>query len=263
MSLEAHDVSYAVDGRRLIARFDLKVEAGEIMMLVGNNGAGKSTLLGLLAGCVPPREGTVTLDSRPLGDLPASELATRRAVLPQSPSLAFDFPVSELVRFGGLPYAVRADELERRAREVMRSMDLLRLADRGYFSLSGGERQRAHLARVLLQVHLAAPGRCYLLLDEPLAALDLAHQYALMEYLRHLAAPGEGPENPGVGIVVVTHDLGIVLRYADRVCLLKEGCRYAEGKIAEVLTPGNIRGVFGVAAELTDQAVITRPLADG
>ncbi len=262
MSLQAHQVAYAVDGRCLIARFDLTVTAGEILMLAGDNGAGKSTLLSLLAGCPPPHAGEVTLESRPLAAWPASELAARRAILPQSPSLAFDFPVSEVVKLGALPHAVRADELERRAREVMQWMDVAHLAERGCFSLSGGERQRVHLARVLLQIRLASAGRRYLLLDEPLAALDLAHQYALMNCLRRLAGSRQRSGEASVGVVLVTHDLNIALRYADRMCLLKAGRRHAAGGTAEVLTPANIRAVFGVDAEVTRRAVITRPVAD-
>ena len=261
MSLRAHGVSYAVGGRYLISRLDFGIEVGEIVMLVGDNGAGKSTLLSLIAGCPLPGEGEVTLESRPLSAWSASELAMRRAVLPQSPALAFDFPVPEVVRLGSLPHAVRSDELERHCDEVMRWVDILQFADRGYFSLSGGERQRVHLARVLLQVRLSSSRQCYLLLDEPLAALDMAHQYALMECLRRLAAPSGNSESLGVGVVVVTHDLNIVLRYADRACFLKAGRCHASGRTAEVLTPENIRAVFNVAAEVTPKAVVTQPIA--
>ncbi len=260
MSLQACKASYAVGGRRLIERFELAVEPGEILMLAGNNGAGKSTLLSLLAGCPTPDEGEVRLESRALTAWPASALAARRAILPQSPSLAFDFPVCEVVRLGALPHAASSGEIAEGVLEVLRWMDLDVLAQRGYFSLSGGERQRVHLARVLLQVRLAREAPCYLLLDEPLAALDLAHQYALMRRLRRLVSIRDESGGARLGVVLVTHDLNVAWRYADRVCLLKAGCRYAVGATAEVMTAGNIRAVFGVDAEVTERAVVTRPL---
>ncbi len=256
MSLQARDVSYAVGGRCLVGPVALTAEVGEVLVLAGNNGAGKSTLLSLLAGCPSPSAGEVLLESRPLAAWSAAELAVRRAILPQSPSLAFDFRVDEVVRLGTLPHAADADEVEQRTREVMQWLDVARFAARGYFELSGGERQRVQLARVLLQACLARTTPRYLLLDEPLAALDLAHQYALMERLRHLAASA-----PGVGVVLVTHDLNIALRYADRICLLRARRCHATGKTAEVLTPGNIRAVFGVDAEVTKQVVTTRSVA--
>ncbi len=257
MSLQARNVSCIRGGRRLIESFDLSVEVGEIVMLAGNNGAGKSTLLSLFAGCPLPSMGEVVLESQPLTRWPVSELAVRRAILPQSPSLAFDFSVSEVVALGALPHALRADEIRQRMCEVMRWMDVAHLADRRCFSLSGGERQRVHLARVLLQVHLAPGLPRYLLLDEPFAALDLAHQYALMECLCGLVGSERGA---GIGVVSVVHDLNLALRYADRVCLLKAGRRYALGGFAEVVTSANMRAVFDVDAIITEHAVVTQPM---
>lgn len=262
MSLRACKVSYSVAGRRLIEGFDLAVEPGELLMIAGNNGAGKSTLLSLLAGCPEPDEGEVVFESRALSTWSAQALAARRAILPQSPSLAFDFPVHEVVGLGALPHAAPADEIAGRTAEVMHWMDLDGFAQRGYFSLSGGERQRVHLARVLLQVRLARAAPCYLLLDEPLAALDLAHQYALMKRLRRLVSPDRESEEARLGVAMVTHDLNVALHYADRVCLLKAGRRHAVGATAEVVTAGNVRTVFGVDAEVTEHAVVTRPLRE-
>ena len=251
MSLRAQGVSYHVGGQCLIECLDLSLEAGEILMLVGNNGAGKSTVLNLLAGCPVPSEGEITLESQPLAAWSSTELAARRAILTQSPSLAFDFTAAEVVSLGATPYTVRAEELKQRMHEVMQWMDVAQFADRSYFSLSGGERQRVHLARVFLQVCLAPSTSRYLLLDEPLAALDLMHQYALLEQLRRLSL-----SQSGVGVILVTHDLSVARRYADRVCLLKAGRCYAIGKAVEIVTPANIRAVFGVDAVITKEGTI-------
>ena len=257
MSLSCKDISYSIGTQLLIKSFNLSIEIGEILMLAGNNGAGKSTLLSLFAGCSSPSKGEVILDSNQLSNWSRSELAMRRAILPQSPSLAFDFPVSEVVKFGALPHSVHVEHIEQCSSEVMEWVDVLHLSDRGYFSLSGGERQRVHLARVLLQIHLVPTVPRYLILDEPLATLDLAHQYELMECLRRLVSSSQ---KFGVGIILVTHDFNIALRYADRICLIETGSCYVVGSARKVLTCKNIRDVFGVDAEVTQQYVVTQPL---
>ncbi len=256
MSLQCKNVSYAIAKHYLVQHFDLTVELGQILAIVGNNGAGKSTLLSLLAGCPVPDSGEVLLESRPLAGWRLSDLAIRRAVLPQSPSIAFNFTVSEVVRLGALPHLVGEDRIRERSLEVMRWMDVSHLQNRGYFSLSGGERQRVHLARVLLQLGLNQKVPRYLLLDEPLAMIDLTHQYAFMELLRALASTASGP---GIGIALVTHDLNIAMRYADRVCFVKAGRCYMTEATATAMTPGNLRVIFNVDAKIVQQTVITWP----
>ena len=256
MSLQCKNVSYAVGESCLVRGFDLSVKLGEILAIVGNNGAGKSTLLSLLAGCPAPDSGEVLLESRPLAQWRLPELAVRRAVLPQSPSIAFDYKVSEVVRLGALPHPLRGGELRERLLEAMRGADVSHLRNRRYFSLSGGESQRVHLARVLLQLSLNPKLPRYLLLDEPLAMIDLRHQYAIMGFLRTLVSAD--PES-GIGIALVTHDLNIAMRYADRVCFVKAGSCYATETTARAMTPGNLRAVFDIDAKIVQQTVITWP----
>ena len=258
MSLRADNVCYAVGAGRVLENIALTVVTGEILALVGLNGSGKSTLLSLLAGCPLPNSGEVTLETRPLADWSMAEVAMRRAILPQAPTLAFDFPVLEMVKLGAIPHRVSGDELEYNLREVIRWMDLAHLAERRCFSLSGGELQRVHLARVLLQINLQPSLPRYLLLDEPLAALDIAHQYALMERLRQLIS---APRSIGIGVVLVTHDLNVALNYADRVCLLRAGRCRAIGPTAKVMTADQIREVFGVNAAFSEPSGGTRWVA--
>ena len=257
MSLQCKNVSYAIGEHALIKHFNFSLELGEILVIVGNNGAGKSTLLGLLAGCPMPDSGEVLLESRPLADWRLSDLAVRRAVLPQSPSIAFNFKVSEVVRLGALPHPVQDQKLGERLLEAMQWVDISHLQNRGYFSLSGGERQRVHLARVLLQLGLNPTVPRYLLLDEPLAMLDLMHQYMFMELLRTLVS---SDSESGIGIALVTHDLNIAMRYADRVCFVKAGRCYVTETTAKAMTPGNLQAVFDVNAKIVQQTVITWPL---
>ena len=168
--LEAESITVSAGRRDLIRDVSLAIEPGRITAIIGPNGAGKSTLMRAITGEIAPRLGEVRLDGTPIGRLPAGRLATRRAVLPQSSSLAFPFTVHEVVRLGvgGLRDA-RA--VQRRVGEALERVDLAGFGGRFFQELSGGEQQRVHLARVLCQVW--EPVRegepRYLFLDEPTA----------------------------------------------------------------------------------------------
>ncbi len=236
--------------------------------MLGPNGAGKSTLLAVLAGGLRPAQGQVALDGQFLARWAPDALARRRAVLTQLPSLQFPFSALEVVLLGRSPYAGRTtrDEDDTSAEDALRATDALHLASRLYPDLSGGERQRVHLARVLAQIDYrvdprpgrgvksgAQPGR-YLLLDEPLGALDLAHQHALLQLARDLAARGNG-------ILAVLHDPNLALLYAERCAVIHEGRVWGEGTPREVLDRACFREVFGVEVSLISHPAGGRPQA--
>ena len=238
MSLRARHLGYARGARRLVDGIDLELGAGEVLAVLGPNGAGKSTLLRLLAGELRPSTGEVSLDTRALRDWDAGELARRRAVLPQSESLRFAFSVEQVVQLGRLPWpAGRETEI---ARETLQAAGVAHLIDRAYPELSTGERSRVQFARVLAQVWEPQPKAArYLLLDEPTASLDLAHQHDILAATRRFA-------DHGAGVVAVLHDPNLALLYSDRCLLLKEGCAVACGPTREVLTPSRVSAVFGI-----------------
>ncbi|GAA4921975.1 heme ABC transporter ATP-binding protein [Streptomyces coeruleoprunus] len=218
---------------------DLDVRAGEVLVLVGPNGAGKSTLLAALAGDLPCDEGEVRVAGRPVGSWTPAELALRRAVLPQSASVAFPFRAEEVVRMGRAPWAGtegrgRDDEAVAAA---LAATEAEAFAGRAFPSLSGGERARVALARVLAQ------GAPLLLLDEPTAALDLRHQELVGRVCRERAAAGDG-------VVAVLHDLGLAAAYADRVAVLHEGRVVADGPPAQVLDAALLGRVYRQPVEV-------------
>src|SRR5262245_32774253 len=187
--LEAIGASYDVNGRRLVAGIDLELRAGNLMCLVGPNGAGKSTLLRLLSGEIAPSEGSVRLDGREMCRVPPSELARRRAVVPQTAVLSFPFTVLEVVLLGAtVPgFSVNWPRAERAALAAIRTVGMTGFESRLFTELSGGERQRVHIARALCQLATAdRPGAesTALLLDEPIANLDLSHQSVVLEEAR-------------------------------------------------------------------------------
>jgi len=244
--LSAHDVTVRAGRVTLLDGVSVTVAPGRVVAAVGANGAGKSTLLHALAGDLPPSAGTVELDGRPVSTWQPDALARARAVVGQSNPLAFGFTALEVTLLGRTPHAScvsRARNLAI-ARFALAVADAAPLAARSYPTLSGGEQQRVQFARALAQVWEVAPDAArYLLLDEPTAALDLAHQHRALAQARAWA-------RRGAGVLVVLHDLNLAAAYADRVLVLRAGRAIADGPPAEALTPRVIEAAFDVSVTL-------------
>ncbi|MDG5747220.1 ABC transporter ATP-binding protein [Qipengyuania sp. XHP0207] len=243
MSLAASALT--IDGRLTDA--SALLERGRITAICGPNGAGKSTLIEALAGLLAPDAGTVTLDRVDLSQLPGRERAKRIGYLPQTHEIAWDVPVRNLVELGRMPHA------DRNAAPVdaaLRALDIAHLAERRAQSLSGGETARVLLARVL------AGEPEWILADEPLAALDIAHQLALLAHLRAAATVGKG-------IVLVLHDLAHAMNHADRVIVLDQGRVAADGLPSEALSAATIETVWKTGVQWIEhdgwRALVTAP----
>ena len=255
MTLAAEQASYRVDGRDLLDRVSLALVPGEVHAVLGRNGAGKSTLLRLLAGDIQPQGGGVTLNGRALPAWSPRERARRRAVLPQSESLRFGFTAEQVVAMGRYASAQHRPEVEQGiVREALQLAGVADLAQRRYPSLSGGERARVQFARVMAQIwEPLADGTAgdddarYLLLDEPTASLDLAHQHGCLLQARRFAASG-------VGVLAVLHDPNLALRYADRVTVLENGRVIGQGATRELLNRELLERTYGIGIELVHTA---------
>ena len=252
--LRANDVSLVQNGQRRLATLSLELRPGEVHAVLGANGAGKSTLLQLLCGDLQPSTGSIRLDERPLPAWPLAKLAARRAVLPQQESLRFGFTAREVVQLGRLMSASNGSSEERRIIDAaLHATGVHHLADRRYPTLSGGERARVQLARVLAQVWNDKPSPpSYLLLDEPTASLDLAHQYDCMSQVRAFA-------DRGGGALAVLHDPNQAMAFADRVSLLRAGELIASGPPAEVLTAERLSALYGIRVLLAQAPGAERP----
>ncbi len=248
------NVTFSWAQRPVLKGISLEILAGQFCVLLGRNGAGKSTALRLMAGELTPESGEVLWEGRALANFSLKQLAKRRGVLPQQSSLGFPFTVLEVAQLGRFAHA---GEEPSHAREIVKAC--LKQAgldesffERSYLELSTGERQRVHLARALAQV-TGNEKPSALLLDEPVASLDLAHQHAVLETARAFAHAGNA-------VFAILHDLNLALQYADRVLLLHEGTVLADGAPREVLTAQNIVSVFGVQAKIHDGWIATAPL---
>ena len=230
MTLSTQDLSFVRGSSRLLHGVDAEFRSGDVTAICGPNGAGKSTLLTLLAGLERPSEGSVLLDNQPLDELSGREIARAIAFVPQSPDIAWDIPVHRLVALGRTAWGGHGKaEID----EAMRAMEIEEFADRRVLTLSGGER-----ARVLLARALAGRPR-YLLVDEPLAALDLGHQRSVMQRLIEVA-------KSGTAVVIVLHDLAMAYNHADRAIVLDRGHSVAAGPPHEALSEQAVNSVWNV-----------------
>jgi iron complex transport system ATP-binding protein len=243
---EARDVHLAYGGRRVLQAIDLRALPGRVLALIGPNGAGKSSLLSVLAGLRRPSMGEVLLDGRALHTWPMRELATRRAMLSQRVQLGFAFRVEEVVMLGRSPQGVVASTAAdlRIIDATMHATRTTHLRGRNYLELSGGEQQRVQLARVLAQVWDCRDAPGWLLLDEPEAGLDIAHQHELLQQAQALA-------RQGFGVVAVLHDLNLAARYADDVALLAQGRLVRHGDPTHALEAEVLSRVYGMALQRT------------
>lgn len=225
--LSAQNVSLA--GR--LNGVDVALRPGEVTAICGPNGAGKSSLIAALAGLLRPDQGTVLLDDRDLSLAAADQRARAIGYLPQQGEVAWDVSVRTLIGLGRLPWRSGAQADAAAIAAAIAALDLERFADRPVSRLSGGERARALLARVL------AGTPQWVLADEPLANLDLAHQQVLLDHFRQLAAHGPG-------VVLVLHDLAQAMNHADRVVVMDQGRVAADGEPETVLDSAMIARVW-------------------
>jgi iron complex transport system ATP-binding protein len=227
---------YAGAGSPALDGVDLRVPDGSFYAVIGPNGCGKTTLLRLLLGALVPAAGTVRYRGQVVTEWPRPELARRIGVVAQSEPLVFPLSVRELVAMGRYPHLgswrPEGDADRAAIDRALETCDVVEFARRAVGTLSGGELQRARLARALAQEPET------LVLDEPTASLDIAHEMGLFELLRSLAGGG-------VTVVIVTHNLNVASRFADRLLLLDRGRAAAEGEPAEVYSPGTLERVYG------------------
>ena len=230
----------------------LSVRPGEVVGLIGPNGSGKTSVVRAASRTLRPRAGRVLAGGRDLYRIPAREAARLVAVVPQGLAPTFGFTVLELVLMGRSPYLSPwgggGPEDYRRVREAMEVAGVQHLADRAVTELSGGQKQRVVLAQALAQDAPIA------LLDEPTTHLDPGHAVTILETVRGLAASGD------VAALAVFHDLNLASAYCDRLVALRDGEVAAEGPPEEVLTPGFLREVYGVEAEVHPHFATGRPV---
>src|ERR1044072_1646217 len=236
--LEAKNISVGYGTREVVQGVSFCLESGKVVALCGANGAGKTTLLKALNDTLPLIKGEILLDEKPLSKYSRREAARSIAVVAQEAETKFPVTVMEFVLSGrfahGGAFGWEREEDITAAAESLRSCDLENYGLRLMNELSGGERQRAVLARAL-----ATQARI-LLLDEPTANLDLAHQIMMLRLVH------ERCRDTQASAVVITHDLNLASAFADEILLLKNGKVTVQGSAEDIFTVENLKEVFGV-----------------
>jgi iron complex transport system ATP-binding protein len=243
--LETQSLScaYAVNGRGVVLQdVDLILRSGELVGLIGPNGAGKTTLLRALARLLRPQKGQVLLDGQDIWRLSPRQVARRIGRVPQAANVAWPYTAEHVVRMGRYPHRGWLTPFNGRdataVESVLTRLGLQPVRNRPLNTLSGGEQQRVLIARALVQEPTV------LLLDEPIANLDINHQHQVLTMVQDLV------QGYQLAALLAIHDLGLAARYCDRLILLNQGQMWAAGSPAEVLQPDYLRTVFGVDSQL-------------
>ncbi len=230
--------------RPVIENLDLDIPAGRTVALIGHNGSGKSTLLKALARQIGRSSGDIQTLGRPQDAWSQRDHARALAYLPQYTPAAEGMTVRQLVALGrypwhgalGRPTSVDRQAVDSAIVECGLQSDEDRLVD----TLSGGERQRAWLAMLLAQ------GANALLLDEPISALDIAHQIEVMGLVHRLSEAGRS-------VLVVLHDVNLAARFADHIIALKSGKVVLNGTAEDLMQPDALSRVYGLAMDVVDR----------
>ena len=246
------NVSFAVEGRTLLQPLNLSLPARQVVGLIGHNGSGKSTLLKLLARQQPVTAGTVCFEGKALSAWGDRQFARKVAYLPQQTPAAPGMLVKELVALGRYPWhgaLGRFNQTDReKVSEAIALTDIGAFADRLVDTLSGGERQRVWLAMLVAQ-----DAEC-LLLDEPISALDIAHQIEVLDLVHRLAKDRE------LGVIVVLHDVNMAARFCDEIIALHSGRMIARGTPDVLMTPTQLEAIYGLPIGIMPHPETGRPI---
>ena len=247
--LACEHLQFSFNKKTMLDDINLTFNNGEFVGLIGANGAGKSTLLQLLLGLLKAKSGQILLHGENINHIKRREIAKQLAFVPQSIDLPYAFSVQQLVAMGRNPY-LGAFELETSSdkkliNDAIQQTDLSHLQERMVNTLSGGEKQRVIIARALAQ---QSPT---ILLDEPIASLDICHQLETLQLIKSLTQNGKTA-------ITALHDLNLAARYCDRLILIgkrEDGITtiISDGSAEEVLTEANLARYFSIQADINQQ----------
>jgi iron complex transport system ATP-binding protein len=244
-------VSYPGAARNAVDGVSFVAAAGALTALAGPNGSGKSSIVRALLGRAHVVSGSVAIANSDVRTLSLPELARRVAVVPQREESAFPIQVREYVALGRYPHlglwraATKADDSA--VSDALEQAGVAELAGRDTEALSGGEWQRVRIARALAQ---KAPA---LVLDEPTTFLDVAHEMAIFELLSSLA-------RSGLAVLLVSHQLNLVARFADTIVLLNEGRIARSGAPTDVMKADLLESIYGWPVVVTRDPAIGAPV---
>ncbi len=249
--LRAKDLVCGYNGKTVLDGIDLSVERGEFLGIIGPNGSGKTTLLGALTRVLEPARGEVSLDGKNIWSIAPKTFAREVSAVSQN-APAVPMTVEEFILLGRVPHYGDLQFLETKkdlgiAEQAMHVTGIEGLRDRLMTRISGGERQLAAIARALAQEPR------WLVLDEPTAHLDIAHQVRILDLLAELNV------GSNLTVIMVLHDLNLAGEYCRRLLLLHHGRCVRKGSPEEVLKQGILEEVYGTPVVTGKNIVSSRP----
>ena len=238
MELKIDDIRFSYPHKSDILKdVGFRMAGNEFIGIIGPNGSGKTTLLKCINRILEPQQGSILLDGRDMAEIRRSEIARHIGYVPQSGGQEMDSPtVYEVVMMGRRPHMgwqTRSDD-ESIVWKAMEDMNVKDLAAQDFGSLSSGQTQRVLMARALAQQAQV------MLLDEPTSNLDLRYQMEVMNNIRELV------DEKGIGACAIIHDMELTLKFCDKVILMQDGRITAAGMTEDVITPDNVKSVYGV-----------------
>lgn len=239
---EMKGAGFGIEHRSLLHPVDLQFEQGKVYGLIGHNGSGKSTLLKLLARQQLLTVGEITFDQKPLALWDNKEFARQVAYLPQHLPATDNLLGRELVEMGRYPWhgllgRMRSED-HAQVEQAIELTQTQSFANRLVDTLSGGERQRIWLAMLLAQQSR------FILLDEPLAALDIAHQIEVMSLVQQLS------HQLNLGVIIVIHDINIASRFCDKLVALHSGHLLVHGNSEQIMTHETLQRIYGLEVQI-------------
>jgi iron complex transport system ATP-binding protein len=213
--LSVSNISYHYQKEFVLQYLSFELKKGDYCAIIGPNGSGKTTLLNLISGALKKQEGEILISGKKIEYYDTKLLAKQISVVPQRSEPVYHFSVFDMVMFGRHPYQTRWNSYNPDDEDIvvdaLRKTNLLSLKERITSQLSGGEFQRTLIARAIAQ---QAP---LMLLDEPLANLDIPHQFEILEILSELNRTKQ------TTILMIIHDVSLAMQVIPKSLLLKNG----------------------------------------
>jgi len=223
--VEVINASYMYPGGiKAVDNISLSVKPGEFIALLGQNGSGKTTLAKLMNGLFKPTQGTVLIKGKDTRKMTVAECARIVGYVFQNPEhQIFASTIYEEIAFGPRNLGIPEEDIKQRVEEALRLVDLKKPMDAFPHLLSVGEKHRIAIASILaMEPEL-------LILDEPTTGIDFGRSLQIMRLLQRL-------KDRGKAVIVITHDLYLAAEFAERIIILKDGRKFADGSTKEILS---------------------------